>query len=306
MKYEVMLGMLFDLLNKRRVTAQALAAKYDISQRSVYRYIDEMICAGVPIDLSRGTGGGIYISDSYKLPRGFMTAEEYRKAIDALLAMDEQLNDETLKSAIGKLQSQIKLERKDLTISGNILIDSGTWGDTQRFSGKLALIERAIEQQERLKIEYVSRNGEQSSRTILPHLLVFKQNIWYVYAFCEVRKAFRLFKLGRIRAIFNTDTLFLPHPYSREDIPLQFWHTEKTEIEATFRISPSALPFAEEWLGIENIVEQEGEHFATVTLPDDQSLVGKILSVGSGFTVLSPSSLAEKVKAEAKKIAEGV
>ena len=75
-------------------------------------------------------------------------------------------------------------------------------------------------------------------------------------------------------------------------------------MEARFRILKEVLPFAEEWLGIENVYEREGNFYADVTLPDDESLIGKILSAGAGFQVLSPASLADRVKAEAKKIFE--
>ncbi len=304
MKFQIMLSILFDLLAKRKVTARELAQRYDVSTRSIYRYVDEMTVCGVPIDVSMGAQGGIYISDTYKLPKGFMTEEEYRKTIEAALAMYEQMQDDVLFSAIEKLKMQVKLERKNLTLSGNILVDSGAWGDTVKFSEKLSLIERAIEEKERLEIDYVSREGEHTRRKILPHLLVYKQNIWYAYAFCESRNAFRLFKLGRMRTVVKTGTFFSPIPFRREDIPLKFWHTEESEVRATFFISPAALPFAEEWLGIENITEKENGYVAKVTLPDDESLVGKILSVGAGFKVLSPQTLAERVKEEAKKIYE--
>ncbi|MDE6059209.1 MAG: YafY family transcriptional regulator [Clostridia bacterium] len=303
MKYQIMIGILFTLLAKRKVSAGELAGKYGVSVRSIYRYIDEMTIAGIPIDVARGSQGGIFISDAYKLPKGMMTKEEYGKALDAMLTFNEQLKDPVLRSAIDKLSAQVKSEKFDISLSGNILVDCGTWGDERKFSEKLALLERAIQNREVLEIDYNNRSGERNKRSVLPHLLVYKQNIWYVYAYCKMRDAFRLFKVGRIRSIICTEETFERIPFSREDIPLSFWVSEKV-IEARFEIMPETLPFAEEWLGIENIREQDGKFFADVQLPDDETLVGTILSVGSGFRVLSPLSLAERVKSEAKKIAE--
>ena len=303
MKYQIMIGILFTLLAKRKVSAGELAAKYGVSVRSVYRYVDEMTVAGIPIDVARGSSGGIYISDTYKLTKGLMTKEEYGKAVDAMLAMLEQTGDAVLKSAIEKISAHIKSERLDLTLSGNFLVDSGTWGDTHRFSDKLALFEHAITEREEIFISYVDRGGEHTERTILPHLLVYKQRIWYVYAWCEMRGAFRFFKLGRIRSAVKTGEVFERKAFRREDIPLSFWPDENT-IHATFEIAPEALPYAEEWLGIENVYEKDGKHYAEVTLPDDESLLGTILSVGSGFRVLSPASLAERVRSAAEGIAK--
>ncbi len=303
MKYQIMTGILFTLLARRKVSAGELAAKYDVSVRSVYRYVDEMTISGIPIDVMRGANGGIYISDAFKLPKGLMTKEEYAKAIEAMLAMNAQFSDPALESAIAKLSAQVKSEKQDLTLSGNILVDSGTWGDTHRFSEKLALMEQAIEDQETLEIDYISREGERTQRKIQPHLLVYKQNIWYVYAYCTMRGEFRLFKLGRMRSVLKTGEKFEKKPFNRNDVPLQFW-PEETAVLARFEISPEALPFAEEWLGVENVQKHGEKYIAEVSLPDDESLVGKILSVGAGFKVLSPDSLAERVHSAAERIAK--
>ncbi len=305
MKYQIMTGILFTLLAKRKVSAGELAGKYDVSVRTIYRYVDEMTVAGIPIDVARGAAGGIYISDAFKLPKGLLTKEEYAKAIEAMLAMNEQIDDPTLRSAIEKLSAQVKSERQDLSLSGNILVDSGTWGDTGRFSEKLALLERAIDEREAIEIDYISREGDRTQRKILPHLLVYKQNIWYIYAYCTMRGAFRLFKLGRIFSLLKTGETFERVPFRREDVPLTFWHDSDHAVYALFEIMPEALPYAQEWLGIENVRKNGNRYSAEVTLPDDESLVYRVLSAGAGFKVVSPASLAERVKKEAEGILAG-
>ena len=292
MKYQIMLGILFCLLAKKRVSASELAARFECSTRSIYRYVEELSIAGIPVEVARGAGGGIYISDTYKLPAGFFTKEEYAAAQEAMLAMHAQTSDPTLLSAIQKLAAR-----------SSILVDSGTWGDERHFSERLTLFERAIKACEVLYIDYVDREGGRTRRYIHPHLLVYKQNIWYVYAYCLSRKAFRLFKLGRMRAVLETEEHFERRPFTQEDIPLSFWRTEN-EIEATFLIAPPALPLAEEWLGIDNVYERDGQFYADVTIPDDEGLVGRILSMGAGFKVLSPENLRQRVLEEARKIAE--
>lgn len=302
MKYQILLGILFTLLNKRRATASELAGRFSCSTRTIYRYIDELTIAGVPIDVVRGPHGGIYISDCYKLPKGLFTREEYNRTLDALLAFREQLPDDTVQSAIDKLTAKVKEEKFDLSLSGNILVDSGTWGDERKFSEKLSLIEQAIDEREYLEIRYVDRGGEATGRRIKPLLLVYKQNIWYLYAYCMMREDFRLFKIGRMRSLMRTGEHFEKVEFSRENVPLSFWKNENT-LEAKFEIAPDALPFAEEWLGVENIKQEEdGRLIAEVSLPDDEALAGKILSAGAGFKVVYPPALIERVKAEARRL----
>ena len=136
MKFEILTDILFELLAKRKLTAKYIAERYGLSERTIYRYLDELSLA-VPVQVQRGRNGGIFISDTYKLPVNFMTKEEYEAAIEALGAMYSQLPEERFLDAKRKLSAQAKSEARDLTLSGTvgtILVDGGTWGDTRMFS----------------------------------------------------------------------------------------------------------------------------------------------------------------------------
>lgn len=304
MKFSILIAILFDLLAKRKLTANSLAEKYEISQRTVYRYID-LMSNSLPVYVKQGRNGGIYISDNYKLPMGFMTKEEYEAAIEALTAMYSQLPQERFLNAKRKLSAQLKSERRDITLSGelgNILVDGGTWGDTHTFSEKMRLVEECIRDRIVLDIEYHSRMGEKTQRKIEPHVLVFKQNVWYVFAFCHKQRAFRLFRLGRIFAATKTEESFVKRPFAREDIPLNYWTNEKT-VTAIFEVDENAFADAQDWLGVENLQYKNGKWQAEVTLPDDESLVRKIVSLGAGMKVVAPQELCDRVANHATQIA---
>ena len=106
MKFSILLDILFALLIKRKATAPYFAEKHGISVRTVYRYID-LLSITVPVYVKRGRDGGICISDSYKLPVGFMTKEEYDAAIESLTAMYAQLPQERFLSTMRKLSAQM-------------------------------------------------------------------------------------------------------------------------------------------------------------------------------------------------------
>ena len=306
MKFEILLSMLFDLLAKHKLTATYFAERYEISPRTVYRYVD-ILSMVLPVYVKRGRDGGICISDSYKLPKGFMTQTEYEATIEALSAMYAQLPEERFLEAMRKISSQAKTETRELALTGeigSIIVDGGSWGDSASFSEKLRLIEESIKDTRVLEIEYHARNGTKTLRKIEPHALVFKQNVWYVYAHCQTKKEFRLFRLGRIVSILKTEERFLKRPFTKADIPLQFWIKDTETVTARFEISPTAFADAQDWLGVENLQQLHGKWHAEVTLPNDEALVLKILSLGAGIKVLSPQALQEKVAQTARKISK--
>jgi predicted DNA-binding transcriptional regulator YafY len=303
MKCDILLDILFDLLTKRKVTARDLANKYECSERTIYRYVD-VLSIPVPIQIQRGRNGGICISDTYKLPVGFMKKEEYDAAIEALEITYGQMQDERYLKAKRKLSAQQKTEQRDLALSGNLgtlLVDSSGWGDTRKFYEKIRLFEECVHQSFVVEIEYNSRMGEVSNRKIEPHLLLLKQGVWYVFAFCRKQREFRLFRLGRIVYATKLEERFNRKPVQREQIPLQYW-TDKQNEEIKLEIHEHGFADALDWLGRESLKEVNGKWLAEVSLPNDEVLVKKIVSFGKDITVLSPDSLKEKVKTVAMEL----
>jgi len=302
MKYQVMIKILMLLLMKRKVTATEIASRYEVSVRTVYRYVEELIIAGVPIDVVRGRYGGLIIPDTFKLPAGYFTKEEYASILNSLSAMASQVNDEHLQSAIDKFQRQIKSEKRELSVCSNIIVDAGTWGDVKSFPEKMSICERAINEQVALDIDYISRQGEHSRRIIEPHVLILKQGVWYVYAFCHSKQDFRLFKISRIKNATFTGKVFKRAEIKREDLPLNFYYTTEEVCHAVLEIEKGSLPDVEEWLGIDNIEPRAKGFIAEVDLPYGDELVGKILSFGGKVRVLAPDHLKQKVSQTAQNI----
>ena len=302
MKYRIMINLLSLLLARRKVTAAEVADRFEISVRSVYRYVEEMNVAGVPIDVVRGRYGGLCLCDTFKLPNGYFTRGEYAAAINALTAMVSQLGDADTLSALEKLQQRQKSDKREMSVSGNIIIDGGAWCDMDRFPEKMRVCEQAVNECQSLEIDYVSREGEHSKRVIDAHVLIFKQNVWYVYAYCHSRADFRTFKIGRIKSARFTGRTFIKQPVNKEDIPLNFEYTSEQLTDVTLEIKKDAVPDVEEWLGVDSVEPRANAMVARVSLPDDDMLVDKILGFGGKVKVLSPESLRKKVADSARAI----
>lgn len=302
MKYQIMVKILMLLLSRKKVTAEEIARRYEISVRSVYRYVEELAVSGIPVDVARGRNGGLSIADTFKLPAGYFTREEYAATLNALRAMSSQVSDENILTAIEKLERQTKIERRDLSVCGNIIVDGGAWCEKRSFSDKMEVCERAVNECLSLHIDYISREGEHSKRVIDPHVLVFKSNVWYVYAFCHSKQDFRTFKIGRIKQAKFTGETFAKRSFKREDIPLDFSRTNEKRVNIELEIAPTVLPDVEEWLGVDAVEPRGKGLYAEIALPDDDILVNKILGFGGGVKVISPASLNEKIKRAALEI----
>ena len=302
MKVQIMLRILFRLLRTRKASAAELAREAEVSERSIYRYVEELIVAGVPLDIIRGRTGGICLPDTYRLPSNFFNKEEYAAAVNALSALYEQLPDEAVKGALEKLTRQEKSDTRDLALSGYILVDSGTWGDACGFSETLKFLEDAAERRACIDLSYVDREGAVSRRTVEPHLLIYKQNIWYLYAWCRKRADFRLFRVGRIRGARDTGETFERRPFERANLPLKFRFEDKELVSLRLAVQKAALPDVEEWLGMNSVRTEGGAIFAEAEVPGGEVLLSKLLSLGSGIRVLEPLSVAAQLRERAAAV----
>ncbi len=298
MKYEIMLKILFELMSKKCVKASYLAEKYEVSVRSIHRYINCLEMAGVPIYTLRGNNGGFAIVDTYKFSSTFMTEKEFEQTINTLSAITESVPNKDLTSVINKLKSVVRNEFSGHNISsGNLIIDAGPWGDAVGYKAKLNVLQQCIENNTQLLIKYHDRNGEISDRTIEPHVIVFKQGLWYVYAFCHLRNDFRFFKTGRIEQATILNEKFVRRNILPSDLPLNFWQNGQIETQdVILEIDKKCLSDVEEWLGIENIIVKNNKFVAEVKLPYDNGLISKIMSYGNGIKVLAPEKLYNEVK----------
>ena len=296
MKYSILIGILFDLLSKRRVTAPYLSERYEISTRTVYRYV-EILTEYLPVQVKRGREGGICVPDNYKLPVGYLSKEEYETATEALSLAYSRSPEERFLEAKRKLSAQKKSEIRPCYMFaelGALLLNGEPFGDTRTQTEKLRLIEFCIERNIILEVEYLSEKGERIAQKIEPHLIAFDREKLYVYAFCHLEREFKLLPIGRIVALTKTKGYFRRRPFKNEDVPLSLQTSEPT-IDVSFEVHKAAVEQVADWLGAETLRKIGTKYYAEATLPLTESLVRRIVAFGTGIKVLSPDSLKTQV-----------
>ncbi len=303
MKFEIMLSIVFMLLKGKQVNATEIAERFGISRRTVYRYIDELSIS-VPIMTVRGVQGGFVIADSFRLPATFLTEGEYSVVMQALQSLKEEFPGEQLSSAMDKLAANSRADSRLSVTAGNIIIDSGPWGVTADYGNKIKVLGECVEKCRLALITYRDADGRLTERTVEPHVLVLKQGIWYMYAFCHMRGDFRLFKVGRIENIFIKSGEFARRDVSHLKEALTYSARGEGSISVEMSVDQTAAQEIEEWLGVDCVERKDGRITARAVLPDNSGLVYKILSYGGRVEVTRPEALRQRVLLAAKQTVE--
>lgn len=292
------------LLSHEMVTAQYLSKRMGVSLRSVYRYVS-LLDPIIPIEVVHGKYGGYRLMESHTISKNCFTEEEFRtliSIIDSIDSADPQITE----SIRNKLFATHKEKYESYAVMSNsLIIDANSWGSAGTSREKLRLVQKSLDKRLCLKIKYQDRNGDLKERNIQPHILILKQGFWYVYAYCQLRQDFRLFKLCRILSATTETTHFERRPIDKKQLPFDVWFKSLDTVTIDFTLTPLIKPDVEEWLGVENVFTHEnGVITASANLPDDKEVYSKIMTFGKDLTVIAPQSVKEKLHKMATELAE--
>jgi len=194
LKIERLVAILSVLASVERITVKALADRFEVSKRTIFRDLETLSGSGVPIVSYPGIGGGVGILAGYKVNKSILSAEEAGKICTGLQALKSIQPDDAITNLIAKLVPEAQADASSQT---DYVIDLSSWFLDSRTAEKISALRQAISGRLCLRLEYISVHSR-SERIVEPHRLLFKQSNWYVYAFCRERKEFRLFKLRRM------------------------------------------------------------------------------------------------------------
>ena len=296
---------LMELLKSRKVKARYLADKMEISVRSVYRYIDVLSASGVAIFCERGRNGGIRIADNYRLPAALLSPSEQSDILAALnlyKGANPACDVENIRGKLLALDTSSDADK--LIMTGDKLILEGTIGDEKLYRAKIEPLSEAINKQKKVLLVYHDRGGEITERTVRPHAFVLKDFVWYVYAYCELRESFRMFKISRIEKLAVSDVSFERIP-REEFTPLNLSPEKAQIVNILLSVNENARYAVEEWLGVECVRPVKNPLFpfvANAEVACDNYLFSRLLSFGADVRVEEPRYIADKLICVARDI----
>lgn len=192
--------MLYILLREGRTSARQLAGRLGVSVRTIYRDVEAMCVAGVPVCCASGPRGGIWLMEGYVLDRSLFSREEQRQMLFAMQGLNAMEPEQ--QGVLEKLRALFPQEQRDW-----LQMDFARWGDDGEERQKFQQIRRALMKKRVLSFEYCSA-GSQMQRRVYPARLAFKAHSWYLQGYCLLREDFRTFKLGRMRELRVLDEQF--------------------------------------------------------------------------------------------------
>ncbi|MBK1812732.1 YafY family transcriptional regulator [Clostridium sp. YIM B02505] len=197
MKSNRLFEILMLLLDKRKVTSTELAKKFEVSVRTIYRDVEALSSAGIPIYTTTGKNGGIHLMDNYVLDKSVISNQEQDDILFAIQSLGTvpNLSRNDIYNKLSVLFSpNIKNQE-----SNWLEVDFSGWHSSSNKETELFLqLKKAITTQRVIQLQYISDIGVESTRTVDPLRLLFKYKDWYLYGYCKIRRDFRLFKLFRI------------------------------------------------------------------------------------------------------------
>jgi len=286
---------IYTLLNKKSVTAKELAAQFGVSTRTIYRDVDTLSLAGVPIYTEKGKRGGISLLPNFVLNKSLLNEKEQNEIISALQGLQAVKAVDTS----GILQKLSAVFNKTITPDSWLDIDFTNWSFSQEnifHNSKDGILESKI-----VEFDYYDAHGNKTNRRIEPIQLWFKSGAWYLKGYCLTKESVRTFKTGRIRNLVLTEEYFQKRDISaipseesqpsrhRPDVTIKL----KIAPEKTFRVYEE-FPCGE--------LQPDGSHIVTVTWPEDEWVYGFVLSFGEYAEVLEPEHLREIIKEKSRKI----
>ena len=297
MKNDRLFQIVYLLLEKGTITAPELARALEVSVRTIYRDVEALSIAGVPVYAAQGKNGGVSLMPNYAFDKALLSDDEQNQilfAIQSLRAAEQPVD--ALLSKLGGLFQK-----------GNpnwIEVNFSRWGLNHTDSRKFEQLKTALIEKRALEIVYCSSSGETNRRVILPLKLVFKDKSWYLQAYCRMAEDYRVFKVNRIVELAVLDERFADPPDElpplEPDFPVQ---PEYTRI--FLRCSPAiAFRIYDEFDRSSIEKQPDGSLLVTAYFPQDGWVVGYLHSFGVDLEILEPKEIREVVASYAKAIWE--
>lgn len=283
------------LLQKKKITARELAEKFEVSTRTIYRDVEILSRANVPIYATQGKNGGVALLDRFVLNKTILSEEEQNQILFALQSM-KNVSGQDEKGVLEKLSTLF-----NKAVSDWIKIDFSSWKKDGAQKVRFEIIKKAILNKSRIEFVYYNSNGEKSKRIAEPLQIWFKDKSWYLMSYCKLKEDYRIFKISRMKEIKMLREHFERNlPKEQKDKTRDF-----KIISLKLEISKDMAYRVYDEFENEGIIKNKnGDFVVKVEYPENEWVWSYVLSFGEYAKVLSPKKAKEIIKEKLQKSLE--
>lgn len=309
MRADRLLSIMMLLQARERMTAQDLAEELEVSVRTIYRDLDALSVAGVPVYAERGPGGGCALLDSYRTTLTGLTPDEVRALF--MLSIPAPLAElgvaSELKAALRKLAAALPEARRgdEVRARQRIHLDPADWSQQAEPAPYLQTIRQAVWESRKLHLTRHLHFGTELERLVAPYGLVAKATIWYLV--CGREEHIHVYRVSQVVGARLTDETFV----RPADFDLAaFWRAWCADVEqkrshypVTARIAPDLIPHLVYLFGddihkkVAGVGPPDAEGWFTLTLPFESLEAARrlFLGLGGAVEILAPQALRDTV-----------
>lgn len=301
MKLDRLLAITMSLLNQTRVSATELAERFEVSLRTIYRDMESINQAGIPIISFPGSDGGYEIMSGYRIDKQILSFDDFSAICSALRGAKSATDSSDINELLERVGALMPTRASGASDVHVDLDFKPAPNDKEKFEP----LHKAIKELKVVQFNYLDNKGQETKRTIEPMGLFLKGYVWYVYGYCLTRADIRVFRLSRMLDLSSLSDTFIRRPYTLQDVEQQFMgKVNFQKVRAVLRFQPEMKTRVRDEFSYDEISDHpDGTVTVIAHYSSKERAVRSILSYSSYVMVIEPSELIEELTGHIRQMA---
>ena len=311
MQIDQLFEFVYVLIDKKQVTAKEMAARFGVSTRTIYRWVDALSVSGVPVYSQKGRNGGIAISEQYALDTKVLSEEERLAIVSSVKALNS-LSGNPASVINANIKAVEKISGLTPQNTDWLEVDFAPWSpEGSNVRQMFGMLRDAIMQKKQVIFDYHSGDGRIERRTVHPWKLIYKGQAWYLQGWCTSRKAERFFKLTRMQNFNMTErdanvTRIAAKEYEAKNnspAPQKIPDYKPKLLTIKAKVFPQKISYLlDTFICSEVIPHKDGSITATFSVPDQDWIYELLLGFGSNMKIIAPKQVKDQILQIAKDV----
>ncbi len=303
MQIDQLFEFVYILIDKKQVTAKEMSKRFDVSPRTIYRWVEALSVSGIPVYSLKGRGGGIAIAEKFAMDNTVLSEDERLAIVSSVKAL-ESLSGKSSSAVSPEKKAADKLSRLVANDTDWLEVDFAPWSpEGSEVRNLFGILRDSILKKRQISFDYFTGDGRSEKRTVHPWKLIFRGQSWYLSGWCTSRNASRFFKLTRMRNLVITSKNAGISRTPVDSKPAQIPEYSAPLIQIKAKISQEKVSYLmDSFICTEIKPQKNGFVNVIFTAPDSPWLCEILLSFGAQIKILSPAKLKNKISETAEKI----